>query len=167
MRCSPVSIAACVRTRGGISKPIPISTAACGYVVAMHSAANDFQAAYPLFGVVLDARGNQVPWPPVRARLARAADVQDFSVAASVPHFPAEVQRYLLQVRADIAAGREQVVVAPDGITFWERNGDVFHDGQVAFGYAGDLIGRQCRVQLGADSAPLVEETTSATRSHP
>ena len=45
----------------------------------------------------------------------------------------------------------DDLVLSPDGFDFSNRTTNLFDHGQQAFGYAGDLIGHQCAVPLGAD----------------
>jgi hypothetical protein len=139
-------------------KPIPVAASACPFVKAMHESANQLQAAQPFFGVAFDAHGGELTWQQTRARLGRAADTLEFSLAGGLPQFPPEVQHYLVKVRDDIHAGRAQLRTARDGSDFIVRTSGLWADGQVAFGFAGDLIGRQCGVQLGAD-----DDTTLTT----
>jgi hypothetical protein len=131
---------------------IPIDAAACPYVAVMHEAANQFQVAYPPLVIAYDVNGNELPWAETKARLAPAGVLLEDSITASVPHFPAQVQWYLTKVRDNIRAGREQLASATDGYDFFNRTYKTYADGKLAFGYAGDLIGHQCPVPLGADS---------------
>jgi hypothetical protein len=133
-------------------KPIPVAARAGPFVAAMHEAANDLQVALPIFGVALDAHGRALTWPQARARLGRAADALEFSIAAGLTQFPPRVQHYLETVRRELRAGRAQLRAARDASDFSVRTGALWRDGQDAFGFAGDLVGRQCGVQLGADS---------------
>ena len=133
-------------------QPIPIDPASCAYVDDMHRAANQFQRSYPLLGFTEDARGYLRPWTETQWRLAAAADVLDYSITASVDHFPTQVQWYLTAARDDLRAGRMQLPAVRDGFDFVMRMTDLYAHGEQAFGYAGDLIGSQCQVPLGADT---------------
>ncbi len=140
-------------------KPIPVAAGACPFVTAMHEEANQLQAAQPFFGVAFDAHGGMLSWRQTRARLARAADRLEFSIAGGLPQFPSEVQHYLVKVRDDIHAGRAQLRAAHDGYDYLAKTSGLWADGQAAFGFAGDLIGRQCGVQLGADDGTTLTTT--------
>ena len=137
-------------------KPIPVAASACPFVEAMHDAANELQKAYPVFGVAFDPHGRALTWPQTRKRLARAGDVLEYSIAAGLGQFPAQVQGYLEEVSRQIQAGRAQLRDAHDEFDFFQRTSERWEDGQVAFGFAGDLIGGQCGVQLGADSDTML-----------
>ena len=129
--------------------PIPIAAEACPYVIAMHQAAGDYQAVFPVFGVLSAPNGQPLSWSEARARVGHAADVLESWIIVGSPHFPAAVERYLAMVRHDLDAGRQQLRLAQDGSDFFLRVAGLQHDGQEAFGYAGDLIGTQCGVPLG------------------
>jgi hypothetical protein len=139
--------------------PIPIAASACPFVEGMHEAANRFQIAYPTLGVSLDAQGRELPWPETRARLRRATDTLDFSLAAGIPHFPARVQRYLTTARNDVLAGRRTLALARSTSDLAFGANDLFEHGRTAFGYAGDLIGHRCSVDLGADDDTMIFPT--------
>ncbi len=141
-------------------KPIPVAAGACPFVKAMHEEATQLQAAQPFFGVGFDAHGGMLSWRQTRARLARAGARLEFSIAGGLPQFPPEVQHYLAEVRDKVHAGRAQLRAARDAPDLIRRTSSLWADGQAAFGFAGDLIGRQCGVQLGAD-----DETTLTTSS--
>jgi hypothetical protein len=134
-------------------KPIPVAESACPYVVAMHNAANDFQSATPIFGLAPDAHGIMRPWPQARPALSHAADVLDVTIAAGIPHVPPQVQTYLTRVRVDIDGGRRQAALAATPDAFLARVEPLLENGKTAFGFAGDLVGHACSVDLGADSA--------------
>ena len=133
-------------------QPIPIDPASCSYVDEMHRAANQFQRSYPVLGFVEDAHGGLLPWTETKWRLAAAADVLDYSITASVDHFPTQVQWYLTAARDDLRAGRTQLPALRDGYDFVMRTTDLYAAGKQAFGYASDLIGNQCPVPLGANT---------------
>ena len=148
-------------------KPIPIAATACPYVSAMHSAANAFQTAMPTFGIALDAHGRALTCRQTRTRLGRAANRFDASIAVSIPQFPAQLGYLLQVVRNDIHAGRIQLRAAHDGSDFWNRTNALFDHGQQAFGYAGDLVGHRCSVQLGADEDTMLYPFFTTTTSEP
>jgi hypothetical protein len=131
-------------------KPIAIQKSACPYVVAMHDAANEFQGETPFLGYAPDAFGHLRPWPESRPSLLHAADVLDVTIAAGVPHLPAPVQTYLTRVRVDIEQGRRQAPSAATPDAYLARVTPLLANGQRAFGFAGDLIGHACSVDLGA-----------------
>jgi hypothetical protein len=134
-------------------KPIPIDASACPYVVAMHNAANDFQNATPALEFVIDEPGNPLPWTQSRAALTHAADVLDVTIAAGVPHLPPQVQTYLTRVRVNIGKGRRQAALATTRTQFLTSVEPFIDSGKSEFGFAGDLIGHACSVDLGADSS--------------
>jgi hypothetical protein len=117
----------------------------------MHAAANQFQIAMPSLGTAFDAQGQELTWSETRARVTRAADVLEFTLAAGYSQFPPPIQGYLETVRNDIRLGRAEAALASDGWDFAVRTAELWNQGQTAFGYAGDLVGMQCGVQLGAD----------------
>jgi hypothetical protein len=133
-------------------KSIPVSQAACPSVVAMHDAANAFQNETPVFGLGSDGRGHLVRWPATRPALRHAADVLDVTIAAGIPHVPAPVQDYLTRVRVNIKQGREQAALANDPTAYMQRVQPLVTNGQSAFGFASDLVGHACSVDLGADN---------------
>jgi hypothetical protein len=136
-------------------KPIPIDASACPYVVAMHNAANDFQNATPPVELILAFDGKNRPryWPRSRPGLTHAADVLDVTIAAGVPHLPTEVQTYLTRVRVDISKGRRQAALATTEPEYLTRVSPLIASGKSEFGFAGDLIGHACSVDLGADGS--------------
>jgi hypothetical protein len=138
---------------------IPIAASACPYVEGMHEAANRFQIAYPFLGLSFDAQNRQLTWPQARARLRRATDELDFSLAAGIPHFPLRVQRYLTTARNDVLAGRRNLALARSTSDFTFGTDTLFEHGRTAFGYAGDLIGHRCSVDLGADDDTMLLPT--------
>ena len=128
--------------------PIPISHAACPGVAAMHDAAGRYADAYP-FGSSLDASGNTVAWPKVRDELARSSQELENAVDLTMPLLPRRVGHYLAITRQNIENGRTQLLLARDSGDLLVRTDRFEADGQQAFGYAGDLIGRQCGIPLG------------------
>jgi hypothetical protein len=133
-------------------KAIPVSKDACPYVVAMHKAANAFESQTPAFELVPEGRGQVIRWRPA---VSHAADVLDVTVAAGIPHVPPLVQAYLMTVRVDIERERELALPAKDAGAFLSEVmlGSASTDVQRAFGFAGDLVGHACSVELGADGA--------------
>jgi hypothetical protein len=145
--------------------PIPIAASACPYVEGMHEAANRFQIAYPVLGASFDANMRELTWPETRARLWRATDTLDFSLAAGIPHFPVRVQRYLTTARNDVLAGRRNLALARSTSDFAFGANDLFEHGRTAFGYAGDLIGHRCSLDLGADADTMLYPYGTLTTS--
>lgn len=144
-------------------QPIPIDLAACPYVGSMHEAANQFQIAYPALVTGLDADRQSLTWPQTQARLDQAAAVLEGSISLSLEHFPAQVQGHLTAARDALAEGRAQLPLATDGVSFINRTSGLLHEGQLAFGYAGDLIGGQCSVPLGADTETMLYPFLTST----
>jgi hypothetical protein len=136
-------------------KPTVIAASACPYVALMHTAANNFQAAEPAFGFALDEHGNQLTWPQTRSRLDRSLKALAYSIRASTPHFPPEVQSQLVVAADAVREGRQQLAVATDGKDLSIRTSSVLNLGKEAFGSASDLVGDQCSVRLGADNITL------------
>jgi hypothetical protein len=147
--------------------PIPIAASACPYVALMHEAANRFQLAYPIAGVSYDADMHQLAWPQTRDRLSHASDVLDVSIVAGTPHFPQQVRNYLDVTLVDLRAGRAELSAASDAGDFSFRTLQLAQDGQAAFGFAGDLIGRQCPVQLKADTETMLYPFMTTTPTSP
>jgi hypothetical protein len=152
-------------------QPIPIDRSACPYVEVMHEAANQFQIASPVAaGFAFDERGNRLTFARMRARLGRSAKLLEDAVTVSAPHFPRRVQRYLLEVKVYLVAGREQLAVARDWQDLSNRTDALFQSGHLSFAYAGDLIGEQCRVPLRADTETMLFpflSTTSTSAASP
>src|SRR5262249_6854212 len=123
------------------------------YVVAMHNAANDFQSATPSLILGLDEQGQMHIWPQSRPALTHAADVLDVTIAAGEPHLPSQVQTYLARVRVDISKGRRQAALATTSSDYVTRVAPLIASGKSSFGFAGDLIGHACSVDLGADNS--------------
>jgi hypothetical protein len=136
--------------------PIPIAASACPYVVLMHEAANNFQAAVPPLGITgYDSRGRALSWPQVRARVKAALDALEVSIVGSRPHVPAPVRLQLVLALREIRRGRAQLPLASDGTDLWNRAVNHLDRGKLAFGYASDLVGHRCGVTLGADSSSM------------
>ena len=137
---------------------IPIDVSACPNVALMHEAANQFQIANPVpgLGYAYDANGRQLAWPETQMRLTQAAAVLEDSITASIHRFPSQVQWWLTVARDDLHNGRAQLALAGDGVDFANRTGALLKDGQLEYGYAGDLIGRQCPVPLAADTDTML-----------
>jgi hypothetical protein len=136
-------------------KPIPIDKRACPYVVAMHETANAFQSAEPaLFGFYLGPGDKpiDVRWPRVHVRVQKTLLDLQLAILVGRPHFPAAVRRRLTTTLAAIRTGLHEVSRARSTLDLELTTSDTLSNGQTAFGYAGDLVGKQCSVQLGADS---------------
>ncbi len=147
-------------------QPIPIAASACPYVRLMHTAADNFQRAEPVLGTALDEHGNALPWPQTQARLKTTLESFDTTIQISESHFPPPIQRQLETTLREVRAGRVQVAVARDGSDVWTRTEPMLERGKLAFGYASDLVGKQCGVMLGADDStwlfPFNTTTTAA-----
>jgi hypothetical protein len=141
-------------------KPIPIDKRACPYVVAMHATANAFQNAEPVLGLYQGPGDSliEVPWPHIRARLQRTLMDLQLAILVGRPHFPAPIRRRLTTTLDAIHTGLRTLARVHDDADLETRTSGALSRGQTAFGYAGDLVGKQCSVQLGADS-----ETAAAT----
>jgi len=133
---------------------IPIDRRACPYVVAMHETANAFQSAQPFLGSYLGPGDTviDVPWPRVRARLRKTLLELQLAILVGRPHFPPAIRRRLTTTLAAIHTGVQQLPRANGTFDLTNKTFAALTKGQAAFGYAGDLVGKQCRVQLGADS---------------
>jgi hypothetical protein len=129
---------------------IPIDVAACPNVVVMHKAAQQFQHAYPIFGYADDAYDRRHTWTETKAHIDQTAVFFEESITASLERFPPQVQWYLTIARDNLRAGRWQLALARDGIDLTDRTIKLEADGKEAFGFAGDLVGQQCSVPLGA-----------------
>ena len=145
--------------------PIPIAQNACPYVSLMHTAADYYQINAGLFGVGFDARGRMLPWTTQRARLNATLEVFEASIKQSAPHFPARIRAQLAVTMRAAEEGRAQVARAHDAIDLMNRAESTLQAGQQAFGFASDLVGKQCGVPLGADSSamPFPLNTTTTT----
>jgi hypothetical protein len=134
---------------------IPIDKRACPYVVAMHQTANAFQSAEPLFdsyvgpGIALI----DPPWPRVRTRIRTTLMDLQLSILVGRAHFPPAVRRRLNVTLDAIHSGLRELAHARSTDEMTTKTSAVLAKGQSAFGYAGDLVGTQCEVKLGADSA--------------
>jgi hypothetical protein len=144
---------------------IPISKTACPNVVAMHKAANAFQTVTAGFLYAPDPQPQ--PWPKRRAQLLRATNELDFVVLASTPKFPPRVRHYLTKVHKNLTLGRRKIVHERDGVGFLNRTSGLLAKGQLAFGYAGDLIGHQCRVPLSADTETMLGPLATSPTTRP
>jgi hypothetical protein len=151
--------------------PMLISARACPSVESIHQAANDLQIAYPVIGSSYDAKQRPLTWPQTRERLRRAANRFEFAIVAGTTQFPVRVQRYLAAARDDVVVGRRHLIEAHDAPDFFNRTRSLFEHGQRSLGYAGDLVGRRCRVELQADPDtflyPLLTTTTAPRRGSP
>ena len=147
---------------------IPIDRAdACGKVETIHAALDSLNGAYTaaMFGLdaqqweaFLDAATSgsgatvprtDAPWPSVKAGLDTSAQRLDLVLADGIPHFPPPVQRELNAVRRSIAEGRA-VLPEVENAGALSLTRSAFERGQLHAGYAGDLVGDQCSVPLGA-----------------
>ena len=139
-------------------RAIPIAAGACPYVRVMHAAANEVQRDEPIPALDLVTGGASQPltltWPRSRARFGSALGVLELAILVSNTHFPRAVRDHLGVTLTDVRTGRALLSRQTDA-ELATRYSDLFGDGQQAFGEAGDLIGRQCGVQLGADSATM------------
>ena len=157
---------------------IPIDrTQACSSVEAIHSELNAFEASYQLATFGFDARTwdevirapraspgapasypqvQSIPWPAVEASVDSAAQRLDVSLLHGMPHFPRRVRSELAIVRNRINEGRKRLPVVNDVAAFKSVTLRPFERGQLHAGYASDLVGRQCRVRLGADNIRAV-----------
>ena len=140
-------------------KSIPIASSACPYVRVMHAVANEVQLDEPITAINLAVPGGPVTiaWPRSRVRFDLAIGRLELAILASESHIPAQVRQYLNVTLTDVRTGRTLLKTDRSGsyetnVTLAQRYQSLFSDGQQAFGYAGDLIGKQCGVQLGADS---------------
>jgi hypothetical protein len=146
-------------------KPTPIAVSACPYVSLMHAAANNLQSAEPVVGFAFDEHGNALTWPQTRARLDPALRLMEYSIAVSESKFPVPVRQQLTVVLDMVRQGRVQLALARDGTDFNLRTAAKLADGQLAFGYAGDLIGTQCAVPLRADTSTMLYPFMTTTSS--
>ena len=85
-----------------------------------------------------------------------AAAVLEGTITLSLDRFPAQVQRHLTVARSSLRNGRPQLAAAHDYVEYADRTSRLRDDGQLAFGYAGDLIGDQCSVPLRADTDTML-----------
>jgi hypothetical protein len=149
-------------------KPIPIAASACPYVRVMHATANALQSAEPFFGLYLDRLGNaiepQPPWPQVRARVRSTLLNLQLAIFVSTPHFPPPIRHHLTDTLNAIHTGLIEVGQAQDAFDLVTRSSNTLSGGQTAFGYASDLVGRQCHVPLGANS-PVGQPPTTTPAS--
>ena len=150
-------------------KAIPIAASACPYVRAMHATANEFQSAEPVFGSAYLGPGNDLvmpTWPEVHARVKTTLMNLQLAILVGRPHFPLPVRRQLTATLDSIHTGLYQLAHVRnlnELSNYINGNRDTaMQKGQAAFGFAGDLIGTQCRVTLGADSQ-LGQPVTTTT----
>ncbi len=149
---------------------IPINRAdACGKVETIHDALDSLNTSYTAATLGLDPAQwtsildgvrsgtgppseptrQQPPWPTVAAGVDASAAQLDLVLADGIPHFPPRVQRELTAIRTNIAKGRALLPKVTDaGALTLTR--PAFERGQLHAGYAGDLVGDQCPVPLGA-----------------
>lgn len=149
-------------------RQIPIERAqACGHVAVIHAQLSAFEETYQLaaFGIekkawdegVRAVRNSASPpvvqpptWPVLEAEVYGAAQWLDGALANGIPHFPPRIRAELTVVRISINEGRQQLPKVRDVPTFNALTRRFFERGQLHAGYASDLVGRQCRVRLGA-----------------
>ena len=146
-------------------KPIPIAASACPYVALMHAAADNYQNTVPMFWIAIDANGHLVPWATERPRLDATLRLLDGSIKVSTAHFPAPIRAQLAVTESAIDEGRVQLAHARDLQDVMNRSQPALDRGQRAFGFASDLVGRQCRVRLAAGSGAPSVSTTVPSRS--
>ena len=144
-------------------QPIPIDVAACPHVAVMHEAANQFQIARWTAVLAVNADLEPVPWPEAQMHLDQAAAGLEASITASVDQFPPQVQQQLKIARDSLSDGRAQVALASDSSDLLTRTSNLVDEGQLAFGYADDLIGSQCPVPLRADTESMLPPFTTST----
>jgi hypothetical protein len=157
--------------------PIPIDRErACSHVEAIHAQLDQFQDAYIAATFGLDQQsfdaltaGRGTPgsstttpqafdparWPLVKTQLDGDAQQLDVAIASGIPSFPPRVQRELRTVRDVLARGRVRLIGTHDAAEMHQRAHGLFEQGQTHVGWAGDLVGRQCPVPLGATGSPL------------
>jgi hypothetical protein len=136
-------------------KPIPISKSACPYVAFMHAAANNYQSNAPLFGIAFDANGHLVPWSRERPHLDATLQLLEGSIKAGTPHFPHPIRAQLAITQGAVHEGRLQLARSSNPGDLITRAQPAIDRGQRAFGFASDLVGHQCAVDLGADSSTM------------
>ncbi len=154
-------------------RQIPIDRAqACGEVEAIHAALDSFAQSYMAATLGMDSKtwnefrsmvtagtATSVPqppatqppaWPVIESEVDAAAQRLDTALAHGIPHFPRRLRTELTMVRNNITEGRQQLPKVLDVPTFKALTSRLFERGQLHAGYASDLVGRQCRVRLGA-----------------
>jgi hypothetical protein len=148
--------------------PIPIDpVASCGHVAAIHTQLEDFQTRYlsaqlgidpAVWEQIMRPTGStptaivgteSASWPEVESELDASAILLDATIANGIPSFPPRIQAELTKVREQIAIGRMQLGDV-DNAAALNVTSRTFEEGQLHAGYAGDLVGSQCPVQLGA-----------------
>ena len=153
-------------------RQVSIDPEACGAVRAIHEQLNELETAYVAAELGINraemqailhpskdtmksqepASSRPTPFPVVRAELDVAAAQLDATVGYSLPAFPPRIQHYLVMLRADIADGRATLADARRPSDLDAVTGSAFDRGQRHAGFAGDLVGRQCPVSLGANN---------------
>jgi len=76
-------------------------------------------------------------------------------------------RHYLDVTLVDLRAGGAKLAAASDAGDFSFRTLQLAEDGRAAFGFAGDLIGRQCPMQLEADTDTLLYPFMTTTPTSP
>ena len=154
--------------------PVPISAHACPYVRVMHAAANEVQRDKPVPAFDLRVKGDlehklNATFPRSRPRFANALATFELAIVISEPHFPDRVRHFLNTTVADVRTGRAVLKTATNRALVM-RYSNLYDSGERAFGYAGDLVGHRCGVQLGADNSTmpsLLRPATTSTTPHP
>ncbi len=147
--------------------PIPIPETACPIVEVIHREADHFQQTYTNARfATLVVEDTDAPWPDQKQELDDAARSLDLAIALGAPAFPPRITKHLNLVRQALHDGRTLLATTTRPARLI-RVDDVFRDGQEQFGYASDLIGRQCPVPLRANSYTLVPASTTTTASVP
>lgn len=141
--------------------PIAIPETSCPFVEAIHSEADRFQQTYTnaRFGGYSET---QVPWSVQKRQIDDAARSLDFAIAIGEPTFPPRITRHLTRVREALEQGRALLAPATGADELNLVEGP-FRDGQEHFGYASDLVGRQCAVPLRANSNTLFPSFATTT----
>jgi hypothetical protein len=148
---------------------IPIKRSqACGDVEAIHAQLDAFSQTYMAAQLGIDATAwrelwkpatatatataipQAPPWPVIEAEVDGAAQLLDAALVNGIPHFPRRIQAELRRVRDNLALGRMRLAIVHDRERFTSLTRVPFARGKLHAGYASDLVGRQCRVPLGA-----------------
>jgi hypothetical protein len=154
-------------------RQIPIARAqACSQVEAIHAQLSAFAESYTAASFGIDAKTlNEVvrgagasptsgapepsaiqrpSWVVVESEIDDAAQRLDAALVNGMPYFPSRIRTQLATIRSSIAEGRRQLATVHDASAFKSLTRRPFERGQLHAGYASDLVGRQCRVRLGA-----------------
>ena len=140
-------------------KEIPIAPAACPYVRVLHQIANDVQRNEPIPVLTADLSPRALAWPsPSRVRFRdfrQSLVALDREITVSNPHFPPAVRVFLSATQRASRRGRIQVAQTYYGLLPSQPSSDLLSAGTESFGYASDLVGKQCGVSLQADSSTM------------